>query len=163
MWDYAHKISDLIAELALKHYSIIVLEDLNKLRDNAKKGREFNKKLTLWFYYRAQFCIEYEAKERIKIVKVNPKETSSKCPKCSSKLVEDGYRTLKCSKCNHIGDRDVVATINLYKKFAFHPRCEEPGVSLNVPKHMHTQEAVRENKDEAMKTHIRAEPLKQVF
>ena len=63
-WDYSHKISDLIADLALRYRSVIVLEDLEKLRENAKRGRGFNKKLSLWFYRRTQFCVEYEAKER---------------------------------------------------------------------------------------------------
>jgi len=116
-WDYSHETSDLIADLALRHCSIIVLEDLDKLRDSAKKGIGFNKKLTLWFYCRIQFCIEYEARGRgLEAVKVSPRNTSSKCPRCSSKLVDNGYRTLRCSKCNFIGDRDVVAVVNLYKK-----------------------------------------------
>jgi len=154
-WDYAHKVSDLIADLALRHRSMVVLEDLDKLRDNAKKGGRFNKKLTLWFYRRVQFCVDYEAGERgLRVVKVSPRGTSSKCPRCCSRLVEDEYRTLKCSKCSFIGDRDVVATINLYKRFMFYSRCGEPGVSLNAPEQMQAQEAMRGNKDEAMKNHI---------
>jgi len=115
-----------------------VLEDLEKLRENAKRGKGFNKKLSLWFYRRIQFCVEYEAKERgLKIVKVNPRGTSSTCPRCGSRLVEDSYRTLRCSRCNLIGDRDVVATINLYRKFTSkYSRCGEPGVSLNAPEQM---------------------------
>jgi putative transposase len=96
-WDYSHETSNLIADLALRHCSIIILEDLDELRDSAKKGRRFNKK---------QFCIEYEARERgLEAVKVSPRNTSSKCPRCSSKLVDNGYRTLRCSKCNFIGER----------------------------------------------------------
>jgi len=90
-WVYAHKVGDLVAELASKHSSIIVLEDLDKLRENNKRGREFNKRLGLWFYRRIQFCIEYEARERnIEVVKINPRGTSSKCPRCGKKLFEDG-------------------------------------------------------------------------
>jgi len=40
-------VGDLIAELALRYRSVVVLENLDKLRDNARKGRLFNKKLTL--------------------------------------------------------------------------------------------------------------------
>uniref|UniRef100_A0A7J3Z705 Transposase n=1 Tax=Ignisphaera aggregans TaxID=334771 RepID=A0A7J3Z705_9CREN len=70
-WDYSHKIGDLIAGLALRHRSI-VLEDLEKLKDNAKRGRRFNKRLTLWFYRRVQFCVEYEARERgLLVARVN--------------------------------------------------------------------------------------------
>jgi len=77
-WDYSHKIGDLVAELALKYRSVIILEDLEKLRENNKKSREFNKKLGLWFYRRIQFCVEYEARERnLEVVKVDPRGTSS--------------------------------------------------------------------------------------
>ena len=135
-WDYAHKVGDIVAELALRYRSIVVLEELEGLRENSNKGRRFNKKLTLWFYSRIQFCVEYEVKERgLRAVKVSPKGTSSKCPRCGSKLAEDSYRTLRCIKCNFIGDRDVVATVNLYKKFTSkYSRCGEPGVSPNAPK-----------------------------
>jgi putative transposase len=158
-WDYVHKISDLIAEPALRHRSIVILEDLEKLRERAKKGRRFNKKLSLWFYRKVQFCIEYEARERgLRVVKVDPRETSSKCPKRGSRLVEDRYRALRCSRCGFIGDGDVIAVASLYKKFILeHSRCGGLGVPLNAPERMQTQEAMRGNKDEAMKiisTHI---------
>jgi len=137
----------------------VVLEDLDKLRENAKKGREFNKKLTLWFYRRIQFCVEYEARERgLRVVKVNPGGTSSKCPRCGSRLVDNGYRILKCSNCSFTGDRDVVATVNLYGKFTFkHSRCGGLGVPLNAPKPDENPSGMRGNRDEAMKitsTHI---------
>jgi transposase, IS605 OrfB family, central region len=155
-WDYTHKIGDLIADLAFKYNSIIILEDLEKLRDNAKKGKKFNKRLTLWFYRRIQFCVEYEAGERgLRIVKVNPRGTSTRCPRCCSKLVEDSYRTLRCSSCNLIGDRDVVATVNLYKKFTSkYSRCGGLGVPLNAPKPDENPSGMRGNRDEAMKKHI---------
>ena len=117
-WDYAHKTGNTIAKLAFRHHSVIILENLEKLKENNKKGREFNKKLGLWFYRRIQFCIEYEAMERdLEVVKVNPRGTSSKCPRCGGRLVEDGYRVLRCRKCGFVGDRDVTATINIYKKY----------------------------------------------
>jgi len=152
-WDYSHKIGNLITDLALRHYSIVILEDLDKLRNNTKKDRKFNKRLSHWFYRRIQFCIDYEARERgLVVLKINPRGTSSRCPKCDSKLIDNGHRTLKCSKCGLIGDRDVVATVNLYKKFTSkYSKCGELGVSPNAPKQMQTQEAMRGNKDEAMK------------
>jgi len=135
-WDYSHKIGDLIAILALKYQSVVVLEDLEKLKENNKRNKKFNKKLGLWFYRRIQFCIEYEARERdLEVVKIDPKGTSSKCPRCSGKLVEYEYRVLRCRKCGFIGDRDVAATLNLYRKFVkIHSRCGAPGVAPNTPK-----------------------------
>jgi len=150
-WDYAHKIGDLIAELAFRDCSLIVLEDLEKLRNNTKRNKKFNKELTLWFYHRIKFCIEYEAKERnLKVIKINPRSTSSKCPICGNKLVEDRYRILRCRKCDFIGDRDVIAIINLYKKYKY-LRCGVYGVALNAPKSDENPSGMQGNKDEAMK------------
>ena len=154
-WDYAHKLGDTIAGLALKHHSVIILEDLEKLRENGKRGRRFDKRLSLWFYRRMQFCIEYEAGERnLEVTKVNPRGTSSKCPRCGKKLTENKHRVLKCRKCNFIGDRDVIATINLYKKYVSkYSRCGVSGVSLNAPKPNENPSGVQGKRDEAMKTH----------
>jgi putative transposase len=152
-WDYAHKVGDLVAELASKHSSVIVLEDLEKLREsNKKKDKEFNKRLGLWFYRRIQFCIEYEAKERnLQVAKIDPRRTSSKCPRCGGRLVEDGYRVLRCRKCDFIGDRDVIATLNLYKKYVSkYSRCGVPGVAPNAPKPDESPSGVQGNRDDAM-------------
>uniref|UniRef100_A0A7C4BCL2 Cas12f1-like TNB domain-containing protein n=1 Tax=Ignisphaera aggregans TaxID=334771 RepID=A0A7C4BCL2_9CREN len=151
-WDYSHKIGDLVAELALKHHSVIIMEGLDGLRGSAKGDKKFNKKLTLWFYRRIQFSIEYEGRERgLRAAKVSPRGTSSKCPKCGSRLADNGHRTLRCSRCGFVGDRDVVATINLYKRFTLHSKCGEHGVSLNAPEPDEAPSGVRGNKDEAMK------------
>ena len=152
-WNYAHKIGDLIAELAFRDCSLIVLEDLEKLRNNTKRNKKFNKELTLWFYHRIKFCIEYEAKERnLKVIKINPRGTSSKCPICGDKLVKDRYRILRCRKCNFIGDRDVIATLNIYEKYIFkYSRCGVYGVALNAPKPDENPSGMQGNENEAMK------------
>ena len=154
-WDYAHKVGNLIAELALRYRSVAVLEDLDGLREKNRRGGEFNKKLGLWFYRRVQSCIEYEVRERnLEVVKVNPKSTSSRCPRCGGKLVEYGHRVLMCGECGFIGDRDVTATINLYKKYASKSKCSRCGVSgvaLNAPKPDENPSGVRGNRYEAMK------------
>jgi len=153
-WDYAHKTGNTIAKLAFKHRSIIILENLEKLRENNKKSREFNKRLGLWFYRRIQFCIEYEAGERnLRVAKIDPRGTSSKCPRCGGKLVEDGYRVLGCKRCGFIGDRDVTATINIYKKYiSKHSRCGVSGMAPNAPKPYEAPSGMQGNKNEAMTT-----------
>lgn len=80
-WDYAHRIGDRVAEIANEHNSTIVLENLNKLRNNVNRSSNFNKKLSLWFYRKIQFTIEYEVLERrLEVKLVNPMRTSSTCP-----------------------------------------------------------------------------------
>ena len=151
-WDYAHKLGDLVAELALEYRSLIVLEDLEKLRENGKRDRRFNKRLGLWFYHRVQFCVEYEARERgLQVAKVNPRGTSSRCPRCGGKLLEDGYRVLRCRRCGFIGDRDVIATVNLYRRYVSrYSRCGGLGVPLNAPKLDEILSGMRGNRDEVM-------------
>ncbi|MEM1813573.1 MAG: IS200/IS605 family accessory protein TnpB-related protein, partial [Sulfolobales archaeon] len=92
-WDYTHRIGNRIAEIANEHNSTIVLENLNKLKNNARKTKTFNKKLSLWFYRKIQFTIGYEALERGLVVKfVNPRKTSSTCPRCKSRLKDNDSR-----------------------------------------------------------------------
>ena len=152
-WDYAHNLGDLIAELALEYCSVVVLEDLEKLRENNKKSREFNKKFGVWFYRRIQFCVEYEARERnLEVVKVDPRGTSSKCPRCGCKLLEDGYRVLRCRKCSFVGDRDVSATINIYRRnVSKYLRCGVLGVAPNAPEPDEAPSRMQGNRDDAMK------------
>ncbi len=149
-WDYVHKIGDSIAELTSRYSSIVVLENLNKLRSNVNRSNSFNKKLSLWFYRRMQFTISYEALERGLAVRyVNPGKTSSTCPRCGSRLKSNGGRVLKCTKCGFTGDRDVIACINLFYRYS---RCGVLGVTLNAPKPDENPSGMRGNEDEAMKS-----------
>jgi putative transposase len=53
---------------------------------------------------------------RTPLVIVDPSGTSSECPKCDSKLEENGYRRLKCPRCGFEADRDIVGKLNIRKK-----------------------------------------------
>jgi putative transposase len=151
-WDYAHKLGDSIAKLALRFRPVVVLEDLEKLRENGKRDKKFNKRLGLWFYRRVQFCVEYEARERnLEVVKVNPRGTSSRCPRCGGRLFEDRCRVPRCRRCGFVGDRDVTATINIYRRYVSkHPRCGVSGVALSAPKPDEVPSGMRGNGDDAM-------------
>ncbi|MEM4819554.1 MAG: zinc ribbon domain-containing protein [Nanopusillaceae archaeon] len=123
-WDYAYKIGDSIAELASRYSSIVVLENLNKLRSNVDRGSSFNKRLSLWIYRRMQFIISYEVLERgLEARYIDPSRTSSACPRCGSRLKDSGGRVLKCTRCGFTGDRDVVACVNLFYRYT---RCGVP-------------------------------------
>ncbi|MEM0035480.1 MAG: RNA-guided endonuclease TnpB family protein [Desulfurococcus sp.] len=146
--DYACELGSIVAELANRYSSVIVLENLKKVREKAKKGEEFNKKLSLWFYRRMQFALEYKALENgLEVVYVNPRKTSSICPRCRSKLIEAGYRVMKCRKCGFMGDRDVIACTNLFIRYS---RCGVSGVALNAPKPDANPSGMRGNKNEGM-------------
>ena len=38
------------------------------------------------------------------------------CPRCSTKMRENGYRVLKCPSCSFEADRDTVAVLNIEMK-----------------------------------------------
>jgi transposase len=47
---------------------------------------------------------------------VNSNGTSSECPKCDSRLEENGYRRLKCPRCGFEADRDIIGKLNIRKR-----------------------------------------------
>ena len=56
----------------------------------------------------------YEAGSPLAIV--DPRGTSSECPKCGTEMIENGYRRLRCPSCGFEGDRDVVGKLNIRKR-----------------------------------------------
>ncbi|WP_245521951.1 transposase [Pyrobaculum neutrophilum] len=59
-----------------------------------------------------------KARERgIPVVKVNPRGTSSSCPRCGRRLVRGSApRHLLCPNCGWEGGRDVAAVINIERR-----------------------------------------------
>jgi transposase len=68
-------------------------------------------------YRRIARWIDWQAKKHgVPLAVVNPNGTSSECPKCDSKLEENGYRRLKCPRCGFEADRDVIGKLNIRKR-----------------------------------------------
>lgn len=117
--DYLHKLAKRIVELADKENCTIILENLKGLR-NATKSKDFNSKLSRFAYRRLQSYIEYKALEKgIPVVYVKAKGTSSKCPICGAKLKywRRQYKIRLCKNCGYIGHRDVIACVNMIKRY----------------------------------------------
>jgi putative transposase len=122
-----HKISDKIIEKA--DGAVIVMENLNHIEKKwrrqknlknpeRKKSRELRGRLNRWSFRKLQQIIEYKAKlAGLNVVYVNPRGTSSLCPICGVKLSPNGHRVLKCPKCGYENDRDVIAVLNLVKRY----------------------------------------------
>jgi transposase len=67
-------------------------------------------------YRRLGKWIDWQAeKQGVPLAIVNPNGTSSECPKCDSKLEENGYRRLRCPQCNFEADRDIIGKLNIRK------------------------------------------------
>jgi len=89
-------------------------------------------KLTTFAYKKLQESIVSKAVEyNIPIVFVNPRGTSSICPRCGAKLVYN-HRLAICRKCGLIADRDVVGAMNIWLRF-IHAYAGEHGSLLSAP------------------------------
>jgi IS605 OrfB family transposase len=116
--DYAKKISHKIVMLA-KHYQYaIAREDLTNLIESLSKlPKEHKVALLILSYRKLEYWINWQCeKNGVPIIVVNPKGTSITCPICSSKLVKNGYRKMKCLKCKFEADRDIIAILNIERK-----------------------------------------------
>ncbi len=115
--DYLHKISSIIVSDAVKYNAKIVMENLKHIRNSAnRKSKSIRRRLNRWNFRKLQLFIEYKAKwNGLSVGYVNPHKTSSLCPRCGCRLNPNGQRLLKCNRCGITFDRDVVATLNLFK------------------------------------------------
>jgi putative transposase len=113
--DWVKKISHEIVALAKRHQYAVAREDLAGLVNNLRKlPKEHKVGLTILSYRRLEHWIDWQCeKQGVPVIIVNPRGTSSTCPICSSKLVENNHRNLKCPRCGLEADRDTVAVMNI--------------------------------------------------
>jgi putative transposase len=118
--DWARKTSLRIVELAKKLGHAVAREDLTGLINSLRKikNKDHRTKLIIMGYSRLGRWIDWQAmKHGVPLAIVNPNGTSSECPKCDSKgLEENGYRRLRCPRCGFEGDRDVIGKLNIRKR-----------------------------------------------
>jgi len=139
MWRYSEKILNRIRELHRRSRNIVIdwcrkfakeiilkakkrgyaiaLEDLDRLRDSFNdKNNKVVWKLTMFAYRKLQEAITNKAIEyNVPIIFVDPRKTSSKCPRCKSKIkyIE---RLGVCRRCRFIADRDEIGAMNIWLK-----------------------------------------------
>jgi putative transposase len=97
----------------------VAREDLTGLINTLRKikNKDHRTKLIIMRYSRLGRWIDWQAKKQgVPLAIVNPNGTSSECPKCNSKLEENGYRRLRCPQCNFEADRDVIGKLNIRKR-----------------------------------------------
>jgi putative transposase len=113
--DWAKKTSHEIVALAKRHQYAVAREDLTNLVNNFRKlPKEHKVSLLILSYRRLEQWIDWQCeKNGVPIIIVEPRGTSTICPKCSSRLIENSYRNLKCPKCGFKADRDTVAVMNI--------------------------------------------------
>jgi len=115
--DWCRKFAKEITLKAKRHGYAIALEDLKKLRKSLNnKNNKIVWKLTMFAYRKLQESIISKAIEyNVPIMFVNPKKTSSTCPRCKSKIKYIGRLGI-CRKCRFKADRDVIGAMNIWLK-----------------------------------------------
>jgi putative transposase len=120
--DIRLKIANIIANTAKSLNAVVVLEELPK-QCPKNMVRDVRDPVLRHRIYQAGFrgvvkAIEEKCLERrVLVVKVDPKNTSSTCPLCGSRLMRgNAPRQLKCPRCGFRAGRDVIAVLNLEKK-----------------------------------------------
>jgi transposase len=86
-------------------------------------------------YSRLGEWIDWQAMKRgTPLAIVDPRGTSSECPKCGAEMIENGYRRLRCPRCGFEADRDVVGKLNIRKRALKMLRIKaDSGGSLTTP------------------------------
>ncbi len=115
--DWTRKFAKYIVLKAKRTRSAIVLEDLDKLWFNAsRKSSSLADKLSRFAYRKLQQAIITKAVEyNVLVLFIDPKNTSTVCPRCGAKLYYN-HRLAVCKSCGFIADRDEVGAVNIYLK-----------------------------------------------
>jgi IS605 OrfB family transposase len=116
--DWAKKVSHKIASLAKQHLYAVAREDLTDLVESLRKlPKEHRVSLIILSYRKLEQWIDWQCeKNGAPLIVVEPKNTSSTCPRCNTKLNENSYRRMRCSGCGFEADRDTVAVLNIAKR-----------------------------------------------
>jgi len=92
----------------------IVFEDLTDAGSDCvrkARGKERRRRLNAWAYGALQRIVAY--KSRTAVVRVNPRGTSSECPRCGGPLDRPSWRRATCGPCQAEWHRDRGAAINI--------------------------------------------------
>jgi len=121
--DIRLKIANIVASTAKAFNAVVVLEKLPKqcprnmvrdVKDPALRHRIYQAGFRGVVKAIVEKCLE----RGVPVVKVDPRNTSSTCPICNSKLMRgNAPRYLRCPMCGLVAGRDVIAVLNLEKRY----------------------------------------------
>jgi putative transposase len=106
-----HQVANSVLKFAEERKSAIVLEDLKGFK--SKRSKELNRRLSVWPRRKLHQIIEYKAQWKgIPVVKVDPRNSSRRCPICG-KIQDSRMGTEFVCECGWRLDRHINASINL--------------------------------------------------
>ena len=95
----------------------IILEDLTQTIEECLKdtrGATPRRRLAVWTHGRFQRFVEYKA--RTHVLHVNPRGTSSECPRCGGRLDHPEWRRSICGNCQGDWHRDMAAATSILSR-----------------------------------------------
>jgi len=116
--DWAKKTAKRIVEEAGERQYAVAVEDLTGLKEAIRElPKEHRTKMTMLAYRRLLWWIKWQATKRgVPVVTVDPRGTSTTCPKCGAKMIEVERRRVRCTACGFEAGRDIVAVFNIEKR-----------------------------------------------
>jgi len=116
--DWAKRTAKRIVEEARERQYAVAIEDLTGLKEAVRELPKTHRvKMMALAYRRLLLWIKWQAAKRgVVVVEVDPRDTSTTCPKCGGKIEEAGHRRVKCTVCGFEAGRDVVAVLNIEKR-----------------------------------------------
>ena len=116
--DQLHKIAKAIVDEAERLNAIIAIGNPKGIRKNGK-GRQFNRKLNSWPFWKLRRYIEYKANWRgIRVVEVSEAYTSQQCWRCGAICVRSGghHGLFECSQCDLLENADRNGAFNIGRR-----------------------------------------------
>ncbi len=89
----------------------IVFEDLSKATEecvSTAKSRDLRRRTSRWAHGLLQR--EVEQRSPATVIRVNPRGTSSECPRCGGPVSHPEWRSSRCGACQETFDRDIGAS-----------------------------------------------------
>ncbi|MGD0587343.1 MAG: transposase [Thermoplasmata archaeon] len=110
-----HRVAnELLAKAGEKN---IVLEDLSRTTEGCERtatNGEQRRRLSVWTHGQFTRIVTYKA--RTAVVRVNPRGTSSECPRCGGPLAHPEWRRASCGNCQGEWHRDRGAAIVILER-----------------------------------------------
>jgi len=111
-----HNISKEIVEKAKDTHRGIAIEELGGIRDRVTVRKPQRATLSSWSFAQLRSFIEYKAQRAgVKVVAVDPRNTSRTCPCCGhvDKANRKSQDKFLCVSCGHSGLADYIAALNI--------------------------------------------------
>ena len=119
--DVNHCISKKVVTKAKTASLGIALENLTGIREHVKVRKAQRRQHHSWSFNQLRQFIEYKAKlAGVKVVLVDPRNTSRECPACgyTDKRNRPTQAEFRCLECGFSGSADIVAATNISRRVA---------------------------------------------